>query len=142
MDTKKRLFIFVFIFILLGFGLFARPSIDQAVANFAFTSTPTPIPPTPTDTPVPPTPTDTPVPPSPTSSSPTQPNPTTPPTGSQPVGDGTATPEGLPSTIPALGAGPGQSDLLIGGMLLLVSFGLVSLGWYKVWQVYRHGKRS
>lgn len=110
----------------------------SASASFvAVTDTPTPTNTPPTDTP---TPTNTPMTPTltpPVTDTPTQ----TPPPGSSPTPTRVITSTPTVSTIPELGSGPRIESILLFGAILIGLLGVVTLGWFKVWQAYRHESR-
>ena len=158
----RRQILFLLIAGLMFWASFGLSFPETAVyANFSFTSTPTPVPPTdtpvsPTDTPVPPTdtpdsPTETPAPPTNTPVPPTRTrsggnnNPTntpqpvvgTPDPASTPSPDVTSVPGAIPEAIPPLGAGPQVSTLVSLGLSILGAVLLLFVGWRTVLQRIR-----
>ena len=122
----------IVLFISLMGAFFGQDSAQSVSAALVVTDTPTPTPDTPTPTPV--TPSPTPVTPSPTPPSPggdPSPAPSEVPTNETP------SPVETPSVIPALGAGPRMSSIILYGTMLLALFIVVTGGWVKVWQAYR-----
>lgn len=129
----------VFLFIALMLAVSWQGSASSVAASFVVTDTPVP-----TDTPVTPDPTTPPpiattVVPDPTTPAPEPTTPVPGPTdtpGDDPPPD--ETPVATPSVIPALGSGPQLSVILFYGTVLLALLGVVTMGWFKVWQAYRN----
>lgn len=131
MKNYKALMLVVIVLPLLAAVYWQEPVVEAAFVAV----TDTPVPP-PTNTPVPPpdTPTSTPI------AATNTPAPTGTPVNNPPSDSTPGNPPDVvetPSTIPSLGGGPRMETVLLYGTLLFMLFGVVTAGWFKVWQAYR-----
>lgn len=143
MKNFKVVLFIVILLPLLAAVYWQEPTVEAAFVAVTDTPVPpdTPVPTSttvPADTPVPTStvmPVDTPVPTvTNTPGGPTNTPVSDPPSDDTPESN---TPVETPSVIPSLGNGPRADSVLFYGSLLFMLFGVVTVGWLKVWQAYR-----